>query len=199
VCGRPPGPRARRRHLVKRHNGAVALGFDLGTKRGGKLAAEFGIMRITAGRCVNGDITVETPPVSKQRTRAAFVGGSSPMIELNDFIAEAVTSIVRGIQQGQASDVGDHIAPLIQGEKRNEFGNFHLKGDTSSQATIVQFDVQVTTERHTEGDANAKAKFRLYVVDLQISGSGKREGKSSNLHRLQFSIPIKIPNPDAKK
>jgi hypothetical protein len=63
------------------------------------------------------------------------------MIELSEFIAEAVTSIVRGIQQGQASDVGDHIAPLIQGEKRNEYGNFHLKDDPSNQATIVQFDV----------------------------------------------------------
>jgi hypothetical protein len=87
---------------------------------------------------------------------------------------------------------------LIQGKKRNEYGNFHLKGDTSNQATIVQFDVQVATERHTEGDPTAKGKFRLYVVDLEVGIGGKIAGKSSNLHRLQFSIPIKIPRHDAK-
>ena len=38
------------------------------------------------------------------------------MLELSDFIAEALTSIVKGIQRGQASDIGDHIAPLIQGK-----------------------------------------------------------------------------------
>jgi hypothetical protein len=115
------------------------------------------------------------------------------MVELSDFIAEATTSIVRGIKQGQSSDVGDHIAPLIQGEKRNEHGNFHLKDDQSNQATIVQFDVQVATEVESAGDAKAKGKFRLYVVDLEVGGGGKAATKSSNLHRLQFAIPIKIP------
>lgn len=120
------------------------------------------------------------------------------MIELHDFISEAVTSIVRGIKQGQAaSDVGDHIAPLIQGEKRNEHGNFHLKDDQANQATIVQFDVQVTTEGETEGKADAKGKFRLYVVDLEVGGGGKVVNKASSQHRLQFAIPIKIPRPFA--
>ena len=115
------------------------------------------------------------------------------MIELNDFIAEALTSIVKGIQQGQASEVGDHIAPLIMGKKRNEHGNFHLKDDRSNQATIVQIDVQVATEVQTEGTGSAKGKFRLYVVDFEAGGGGKLASKSSNLHRLQFAVPIKIP------
>jgi len=115
------------------------------------------------------------------------------MVELDEFIAEALTSIVRGIKRGQASDVGDHIAPLIQGAKRNDYGNFHLKDDQSNQATIVQFDVQVATDVQTEGTGNGKGKFRLYVVDLEVGGGGKLAQKSSNLHRLQFAIPIKIP------
>ena len=95
------------------------------------------------------------------------------MIELSAFISEAVTSIVRGIQLGQKADVGDHIAPLIQGEKRNEYGNFHLKGDTANQATIVQFDVQVTTEKSAEGGPAGKGKFQLFVVDLEIGATAK--------------------------
>ena len=47
------------------------------------------------------------------------------MIELDDFICEAVTSIIRGIKKGQESDVGEYIAPLIQGKQRNNYGNFH--------------------------------------------------------------------------
>ncbi len=116
------------------------------------------------------------------------------MVELDEFIAEAMTSIVRGIKRGQNdTDVGGHIAPLIQGGKRNEHGNFHLKGDESNQATIVQFDVQVATEVQSEGTGSGKGKFRLYVVDLEVGAGGKLATKSSNLHRLQFSIPIKIP------
>ncbi len=115
------------------------------------------------------------------------------MMELDEFIAEAMASIVRGIIRGQESDVGEYIAPLIQGEKRNEHGNFHLKGDPSNQATIVQFDVQVATETHKAGDAITKGKVRLYVVDLEMGGGGNVGTKSSHLHRLQFAIPVKIP------
>lgn len=115
------------------------------------------------------------------------------MVELDDFIAEAMTAIVHGIQKGQESDVGDHIAPLIQGTKRNDYGNFHLKADRSNQATIVQFDVQVATEFQAEGTGSGKASFKLYVVDLEIGAGGGTATKSSNLHRLQFAIPIKIP------
>ncbi len=59
------------------------------------------------------------------------------MIELSDFIAEALASIVQGIRNGQKSEVGDHIAPLIQGKDRNAHGNFHLKDDKSNQATPI--------------------------------------------------------------
>jgi hypothetical protein len=119
------------------------------------------------------------------------------MVTLSDFIAEAMTSIVRGIQQGQATDVGDHIAPLIQGEKRNEHGNFHLKDDTSNQATIVQFDVQVATETQAGAGAEVKGKTWLYVVDFKAGGWLKLHRKSSQLHRLQFAIPVKIPRASA--
>ena len=115
------------------------------------------------------------------------------MISLDDFIAKALTSIVQGIKKGQETDVGDHIAPLIQGGSRNEHGNFHLKGDTSNQATIVQFDVQVATEAPREAEASGKGSFRLYVVDVELGAGGKLSTKSSNLHRLQFAIPVKIP------
>ena len=68
------------------------------------------------------------------------------MIDLEDFIAAALTSIVRGIRNAQAdSDLGRFVAPLLQGNKRNDFGNFHLKNDETRQATVVQFDVQVGT------------------------------------------------------
>jgi hypothetical protein len=115
------------------------------------------------------------------------------MVGLDEFIAAAMSEIVRGIQIAQEGDVGDHIAPLIQGEKRNDFGNFHLKNDPSNQATIVQFDVQVTTELDNEGTGSGKGKFKLFVVDVEVGVGGKVASKSSNLHRLQFAVPVKIP------
>ncbi|MGE0827662.1 MAG: hypothetical protein AB7G75_00060 [Candidatus Binatia bacterium] len=115
------------------------------------------------------------------------------MVDLDDFIAEALTSIVQGIKKGQESVVGDHIAPLIQGKDRNTHGNFHLKGDDSNQATIVQFDVQVATEVSKAGEGGVKTKLRLLVVDADLGAEGKLSNKASNLHRLQFAIPVKIP------
>ena len=115
------------------------------------------------------------------------------MIPLDDFIDQALSSIVKGIKKAQASDVGDHIAPLIQGESRNAHGNFHLKGDSDNQATIVEFDVQVATETSRDGAGAAKASFQLYVVDVKLGGDGTFSTKATNLQRLQFAIPIKIP------
>jgi hypothetical protein len=116
------------------------------------------------------------------------------MIPLDEFIAQALTSIVQGIKLGQADeDVGSHIAPLIQGEGRNSHGNFHLKDDTTKQATIVQFDVQVSTEASRAGKAGVEGGFKLYVVDVKLSGGGDAATKTSNLHRLQFAVPVQIP------
>jgi hypothetical protein len=120
------------------------------------------------------------------------------MIELDDFIAEALTSIVQGIRKGQESAVGDHIAPLIKGKDRNAHGNFHLKGDDSNQATIVQFDVQVATELNKTAGGSAKGKVRLFVVNAELGGEGNFATKASNLHRLQFAIPVKIPKRRSK-
>ena len=117
------------------------------------------------------------------------------MIELEDFISEAVAAVVRGIRKGQASEFGDHIAPQIQGEKRQDRGIFHLKGDDSNQATIIQFEVQVTTKQQQEQGGSGKGKFRLYIVDAELGASGKLVAEQTNSQKLQFSIPVRIPNP----
>ena len=118
------------------------------------------------------------------------------MLDLEDFIAETMTSIVRGIRKGQSdAEVGDHIAPLIQGEKRNDFGNFHLKGDDSNQATVLQFEVSVAAKATESEDGTGKVKARLYVVDFEVGGDKKGMAESSSIHKLKFAIPVKIPKP----
>lgn len=115
------------------------------------------------------------------------------MLELQDFISESMTSIIRGIQTAQETDVGDHIAPLIQGEKRNDLGNFHLKGDDQNQATIVQFDVQVAAKQTKSGDEGAKGGVKLYVVDMELGANAQVANEASNIQRLKFAVPLKIP------
>ena len=115
------------------------------------------------------------------------------MLELEDFISETMTSIVRGIKKGQKSDVGDHIAPLLQGKKRNEFGNFHLKDDDSNQATILQFEVSIGAKSVETKDGAGKAKAKLFVVDFEVGGDKKGQVETSSVQKLKFAIPIKIP------
>lgn len=121
------------------------------------------------------------------------------MLTLEDFIAETMVSIVRGIKKSQNEpDVGDHIAPLIQGGQRNEFGNFHLKKDTSNQATIVQFEVSVGVQDTKTAGANAKLMAKLVVVGGQLGGGVTGQTESSSAHKLKFSIPVRIPKRTAK-
>ena len=120
------------------------------------------------------------------------------VIDLEDFIAAALTSIVRGIRNAQAdSDLGRFVAPLLQGNKRNDFGNFHLKNDETRQATVVQFDVQVGTETTTVADGKGGVRARLVVVDVELGGGRSSSAGATSLHRLQFNVPVEIPSTDS--
>lgn len=115
------------------------------------------------------------------------------MLELEDFIAETMISIVRGIQKGQESEVGEYIAPLIQGSQRNDFGNFHLKDDDTNQATVLQFEVSVSAKTMDSQGETGEVKAKLFVVDIGVGGDKKSQLESSSLQKLKFAIPITIP------
>jgi hypothetical protein len=121
------------------------------------------------------------------------------MIELDEFIQMTLLSIVRGIRGAQGDEqFGLFVAPMLRGEKRNDVGNFHLKDDTSRQATVIQFDVQVATQSTSQVDGRGGLKARLYVVDVDLGGSGSSTSGSATTHRLQFAIPVEIPNPRSR-
>jgi|GEM_PF-3230915 len=116
------------------------------------------------------------------------------MIELDEFVEATLVSIVKGIQRAQQDEeVGSFVAPLLQGEKRNDVGNFHLKNDETRQATVIQFDVQVGTQAATEAEARGGLKARLVVVDVDLGGGGSSTSGATSTHRLQFAIPVEIP------
>lgn len=104
------------------------------------------------------------------------------MIELNDLIAETVTSIVREIRQRQEN----------ADEQRNEHGKFHLKDDQSNQEPLFQIDGQVISEVKAEGSGSTKGNFRLYVVFFGDGDCAKVVSKSANLHRPLCPVPINI-------
>jgi hypothetical protein len=115
--------------------------------------------------------------------------------DLEDFIDAALTSIVRGIRRAQADpELGSFVAPLLQGPKRNDFGNFHLKNDETRQATVVQFDVQVGTETTTVTEGKGGVRARLVVVDVDLGGGRNSSAGATSLHRLQFNVPVEIPS-----
>jgi len=119
------------------------------------------------------------------------------MIELEDFIAETMIAVASGIVKAQQDDsVGIYIAPLIQGQKRNDFVNFHLKGDDRNQATVLQFEVNIGAKSIDEKAAGGKVKAKLYVVDVEVGGDAKEQVETSNLQKLKFSVPLQIPQKD---
>lgn len=121
-------------------------------------------------------------------------------MDLEDFIAETVTSIARGIVKGQAdANVGDYVAPLIKGEKRQDFGTFHLKNDDNSQATIIEFDIAIGVSAAREAGGSVSGKARLFVVDVEFGGEGAGSTERSSSHRIKFAVPLTIPVKGARR
>ena len=104
-------------------------------------------------------------------------------MELKDFITATLTEIQSGVQAAIDSTiknkVGGAINPCWGGTK-----------DISvSQIQKVQFDIAVTVSDKTAGSAEAGIK----VVGIKIGGSGSEATETSNVSRIQFSIPIVPP------
>jgi hypothetical protein len=124
------------------------------------------------------------------------------MIELEDFIAESLRSVVAGIRAARKMDgMSELAAPLIQGHERNAVGIFYYKKGKNDadhhkqQATIVSFELALSAKEATKEELNAGIKAKLYVLASSLGGKLGSSTESANVHKMSFSVALGFPKP----
>ncbi|WP_339414449.1 hypothetical protein [Pseudomonas sp. EA_35y_Pfl2_R5] len=113
-------------------------------------------------------------------------------MELKDFVAESLLSIVEGIKDAQSkfSEHGAHINPgnLMRGTSAVA-ENSVWDNTNNNYAQLVSFDIAITAE-----DA-AKAGARVKVLSGLLGGDigGEKGTKNILASRVQFSVPVLFP------
>jgi hypothetical protein len=104
-------------------------------------------------------------------------------MELKDFITATLTEIQSGVQGAI-----DHAVKNKLGGAINPFWGA-TKQMNKSLIEKVQFDIAVTVSDKSTGSAEAGIK----VVGIAIGGDRSKSAETSNVSRIQFSIPIVPP------
>ena len=109
-------------------------------------------------------------------------------MNLSEFVKEVLTEIVAGVRAAQEAEGGAFIVPAGDG------GHNYAKHDRfASQArlksTIVDFDIALTVEDSSKAGASAGLK----VWSIGANAAGERTSKDTTVSRVQFAVPILLP------
>jgi hypothetical protein len=110
-------------------------------------------------------------------------------MDLDNFIKEVLTNIVSGIRGAQEEDgVGPFVVP--GGDGGHSYAE-HPRFSNSARlkSTIVDFDIALTVEESgkTAGGGGLK------VAGIGASINGESSSKDTKVSRIQFSIPVLLP------
>ena len=108
-------------------------------------------------------------------------------MELKDFIKAAITDITEAVSELQAElGNGTIVNPtLYEGEK----GKFLLIDNEGKAIERLNFDVAVTISDSSGTLTGAKAGISILGAEINSASCGKTE----NVSRLTFSIPLVLP------
>lgn len=118
-------------------------------------------------------------------------------MELKDFIKQTLIDIAGAIKEANENSDTNIIVNPKQTGGGAETSEFAYKeeaqgGGTEDTRPIqkVKFDIAVTTGGSIQGGAGAG----ITVVGLKVGGSGEVTDKHQNESRIQFEIPVALPN-----
>lgn len=113
-------------------------------------------------------------------------------MELKDFIKAAVTDITEAVSDLQAElNNGTIVNPTLASSGNNETVN------VDGQCRIMErlnFDIAVTVSETKGANGSIKAGISVFGAKL----GGESTGKSENVSRMTFSIPLLLPATNVK-
>ena len=112
------------------------------------------------------------------------------MNELGNYVSHVLTEIVNGVVDAQSKV--SHLEAKINPSGLSVTGgssNITLKTTDANIASFVEFDIRLTAESKTSGEAG----FKLSI--LKLGGHAKAEGedKQANHHKVKFQVPVLFP------
>jgi hypothetical protein len=115
-------------------------------------------------------------------------------MELRDFVSETILQIVNGVMDAQSrvDSPGVIISPKISTNLNYASDHGYLwagSADKGGYAQILKFDVALTVSEGTD----KKAGIGVFAAAVSIGGSGSSSATQSSVSRIQFSVPLVLP------
>lgn len=113
-------------------------------------------------------------------------------MELDDFIAVTLSQIIKGVEKARKTtglnDIGARpSASRINSSNTGDSDMLVTKGGVVAQ--VVRFDVALTVTEHN----GSNTKIGIVSGFFNGSGSTEDQNQNSSISRVQFSIPIVLP------
>ncbi len=104
-------------------------------------------------------------------------------MELNEFIAATLSEIQRGVETAINGTIKNGVSGTINPVwgTTKDIGSAHIQN--------VQFDIAVTVVEKISGQVGGGIK----VVGMSLGGGGSGASETTEVSRIQFSIPIVLP------
>jgi hypothetical protein len=113
-------------------------------------------------------------------------------MELKEFVSEALTQIVAGIEEAQGS-IGKSNAEISPKYSNRQQGMLEKhKILFSNKGSIIQhvdFDVAVTASEGT----GTKAGVGVIAGAFNLGASGQSNQENQTVSRIKFSVPVTLP------
>ena len=108
-------------------------------------------------------------------------------MELREFIGQALGEIIEGVRDAQKAVDGRFGAAVVDRELTYELGAADPGGLSPRQT--VRFHIALTSTDSEGG----KGGLGVFLGGLAIGGQVKSDAEHVSLTRLEFSIPIQLP------
>ncbi|EHK5112018.1 TPA: hypothetical protein NG611_004530 [Vibrio parahaemolyticus] len=120
-------------------------------------------------------------------------------MNLEDFISQSLSQIARGIEKAnkELEDSQALVSPEgVTGVKReSKYGSLQVDANTWLKVSEISFDVAVTATSGTESGG----RLGISVSGINIGANGKSNHGDTSESRIQFSVPMVLPQAKYKK
>ena len=112
------------------------------------------------------------------------------MLELRDFISRVIVDIVEGINDANGRLEGKDalVSPALVHERQMVNQNGSLP-----HVERINFDVALTASESSKEGMDVSGGVGVKVLSAKMEGKGEQAESSSTVSRIQFSLPIILP------
>lgn len=119
-------------------------------------------------------------------------------MNLEDFIAQSLSQIAKGIEKAnvELSDSLATVSPrgIKDVQQNNRYGSLKIDDETFLKVHEIKFDVAVTVAEGSE----ARGGVGLTVGAITLGVSGKDNHTNTSVSRIQFSVPMVLPQAEVQ-